>query len=50
VADAAWWPSALIVAVIDGNSSLRITPASLSPCHSPSAAASTAARDPYRMR
>jgi hypothetical protein len=49
-ADAAWLPSALTVAVIDGNSSARITPAALSPCHSPSAAAPAASRDPYRMR
>lgn len=41
-AEAAWWPSALAVAVIDGNSSDRITPAALRPCQSPSAAASTA--------
>jgi hypothetical protein len=33
--------SALAVCVIDGNSSERITPAALSPCHRPSAAAST---------
>ncbi|HLH84991.1 MAG TPA: hypothetical protein VKV38_17185 [Trebonia sp.] len=46
MADDAWRPSALAVAVIDGNSSARISPAALSPCHSPSAAASTAMRSP----
>jgi len=46
VADTAWRPSALAVAVIDGNSSARITPAALSPCQRPSAAASTAIRRP----
>ena len=46
VADPAWRPSALAVAVIDGNSSALITPAALRPCHSPSAAASTASRSP----
>jgi hypothetical protein len=33
--------SALAVCVIDGNSSARMTPATLSHCHRPSAAAST---------
>ena len=37
----AWSHSALAVCVIDGNSSGRITPATLSPCQRPSAAAST---------
>ena len=37
----AWSHSALAVCVIDGNSSLRMTPAALSHCHRPSAATST---------
>lgn len=37
----AWSHSALAVWVIDGNSSARMTPAALSPCHRPSAAART---------
>jgi hypothetical protein len=41
VAVEAWSHSALAVCVIDGNSSARMTPAALSPCHKPSAAAST---------
>jgi hypothetical protein len=41
VAVDAWSHSALAVCVIDGNSSARMTPAALSPCHKPSAAAST---------
>src|ERR1700743_1139441 len=39
--------SAVAVWDIDGNSSARITPAALSPCQRPSAAASTAIRSPY---
>jgi hypothetical protein len=46
VADATWRPRALTVAVIDGNSSPRISPAALSACQSASAAASTASRSP----
>ena len=41
VAVDAWSHSALAVCVIDGNSSARMTPAALSHCHRPSAAAST---------
>jgi hypothetical protein len=48
VAVRAWSPSAVAVWLIDGNSSDRITPAALSPCHRPSAAASTPSRSPYR--
>ena len=40
VAVDAWSHSALAVCVIDGNSSARMTPAALSHCHRPSAAAS----------
>ncbi|HEX6519792.1 MAG TPA: hypothetical protein VF070_07210 [Streptosporangiaceae bacterium] len=45
-ADVTWWPRALSVAVIDGNSLAGIAPAALSPCHRPSAASRTAARSP----
>src|SRR6185437_12311398 len=39
--------SAVAVWDIDGNSSARITPAALSPCQRPSAAARTTSRSPY---
>jgi hypothetical protein len=47
VAVRAWSHSADAVCVIEGNSSARITPAALSHCHRPSAAASTPSRSPY---
>src|SRR3984957_10092651 len=43
----AWSHRAVAVWDIEGNSSLRITPAALSPCQRPSAAARTASRSPY---
>jgi hypothetical protein len=39
--------SAAAVCDMEGNSSLRMTPAALSPCQRPSAAARTASRSPY---
>src|SRR5262245_15548159 len=45
---AAWCHRADAVWVMEGNSSARITPAALSPCQRPSAAARTASRSPYR--
>jgi len=48
VPSAAWCHRALAVCVIEGNSSARMTPATLSHCQRPSAAASTASRNAYR--
>jgi hypothetical protein len=47
VADDARPHSAAAVCDMEGNSSLRMTPAALSPCQRPSAAARTASRSPY---
>ena len=48
VPSAAWCHRALAVCVIEGNSSARMTPATLSHFQRPSAAASTASLSPYR--
>jgi hypothetical protein len=48
VAVLAWSHSAVAVWAIDGNSSRRMTPAALSPCQRPSAAARTPSLSPYR--
>ena len=50
MADDAWSHSAAAVCDIEGNSSLRMTPAALSPCQRPSAAASTASRAAEYLR